>query len=135
MTTPEQDFKQRFVAVLQDLQTDGKNDPEAMAMIGNLATDLIDKAKAKSWRGLKQGLTREAYDGLLEDFRREGNAQAKAGRMKQAYAIQVLAVSLIARTQLDRQMQQGDRLMDELVDAAVGMWRRHLRNVQSSQQQ
>ena len=125
MPTKEEDFKQRFAAVLRDLQTGGKTDPEAIWLIGSLAAALIDKTKAPSWRGLKIAMTRGAYDELLRDFEQQGNALYKHGKHKHAYAVQALAISLIARTQrADPQMQAGDELLDEIIDHTVTIYRK-----------
>ena len=125
MPTKEEDFKQRFAAVLRDLQTGGKTDPEAIWLIGSLAAALIDKTNAPSWRGLKIAMTRGAYDELLRDFEQQGNALYKHGKHKHAYAVQALAISLIARTQrADPQMQAGDELLDEIIDHTVTIYRK-----------
>jgi len=128
MTTKEAEFKQRFVAVLKDLQANGKDDIEAMWLLGSLATQIIEKAQQRSWTAFKASLTREAYDGLLRDFQKEGNALHQQGKGKPAYAIQILGISLIAKTQLDEQMRMGERLLDEIVDYTVTVYRknRHL---------
>ena len=128
MTTKEAEFKQRFVAVLKDLQANGKDDIEAMWLLGSLATQIIEKAQQRSWTAFKASLTREAYDGLLRDFQKEGNALHQQGQGKPAYAIQILGISLIAKTQLDEQMRMGERLLDEIVDYTVTIYRknRHL---------
>jgi hypothetical protein len=124
MPTKEEEFKQRFVAVLKDLQTNGKNDVEAMWLLGSLAAVLVDKAGQPSWPALKASLTREAYDGLLRDFQAQGNALHQQGKGKHAYAIQILGISLVAKTQLDEQLQAGAALLDEIIDYAVVIYRK-----------
>lgn len=128
MASKEEEFKQRFVAVLKDLQTDGKNDVEAMWLLGSLACQIIEKAKQRSWPALKASLTREAYDGLLQDFQAQGNSLHQEGKGKMAYAIQILGISLIAKTQLDEQLRGGEALLDEIVDYTIAVYRktRHL---------
>ena len=50
-------------------------------------------------------------------------------RHKHAYAVQALAISLIARTQrADPQMQAGDELLDEIIDHTVTIYRKSKRN-------
>jgi len=124
MPTKEEEFKQRFVALLKDLQTNGKDDAEAMWFLGSLAAMLIDKAKQPSWPTLKAGLTREAYDGLLRDFQAQGNALHQQGKGKQAYAVQILGISLIAKTQMDQHIQAGASLLDEIIGYAVAVYRK-----------
>jgi hypothetical protein len=123
--TKEEDFKQRFVAVLKDLQENGSKDSEAMWLLGSLASDLADDLKAADWSALKRGMQAQTYDTLLRTFEAQGNEHHREGRNKQAYAIQVLAVSLIARTQgADPQMAAGEALLDQIIDFTVAVYRR-----------
>lgn len=124
MTTKEDEFKQRFVALMQDLRSDGAQDAEAVWTLGSLAATLIDAARAKSWPALKRQLAPADYDGLLRDFQKSGNAFHQEGKHKQAYAVQVLGMSLIARTQQDPDVQAGDKLLDEIVERSVRIYRR-----------
>lgn len=124
MPTKEEEFKQRFVAVLKDLQTNGKKDIEAMWLLGSLAALLIDKAQKPSWTALKADLGREAYDALLRDFQAQGNALHQQGKGKHAYAIQILGISVIADTQRDEQVRAGTALLDEVINYAVVVYRK-----------
>ena len=124
--TKEAEFKQRFVAVLQDLQQDGTSDGEAMALIGTLALDIAKTLNQTSWSGAKSVLTRNGYDELLVSFQRQGNAAHQSGKTKQAYAIQVLAYSMVAGTQRsDTDIAEGEKLLDALIDHAASQ-ARHL---------
>lgn len=123
MATKEEDFKQRLAAVLHDLQSGGRNDAEAMWLIGSLAAGLVDRVRAPSWRELKQRLSSSAYDGLLRDFEVQGNAFHREGKGRHTYAIQALGLSLIARTQQDPQVQEGGALLDEIIERAIALYR------------
>lgn len=125
MTTKEEEFKQRFVAVLKDLQTNGKDDVEAMWLLGSLASQIIEKAQQRSWSVFKRTLTRAMYDGLLRDFQSEGNALHQQGKGKLAYAIQILGISLIAKTQMDEQLRAGEALLDEMIDYTITVYRKN----------
>lgn len=125
MATKEEEFKQRFVEVMQDLQQNGKDDPEAMWLIGSLACELMDKVGAKDWPEFKQTMSPQTYDKLLADFQNEGNRQYREGDHKKAYAIQVLGMSLVASTQKDPQIKAGDELLDGVVDMTVGLYRKN----------
>jgi hypothetical protein len=123
--TKEEDFKQRFAAVLKDLQENGSKDNEAMWLLGSLASDLAGNFKAKDWSSIKRGMHAQSYDTLLRTFESQGNEHHREGRDKHAYAIQVLAVSLIARTQgADPQMAAGEALLDQIIDYTVAVYRR-----------
>lgn len=123
--TKEAQFKQRFVSVLADLQQNGRNDPETMALVGSLAATLADRLGQKSWTAAKQAMTASAYDELIASFQTRGNQYHKDGRDKHAYAIHLLGVSLVAKTQRqDADLAAGEKLVDQLIDRAVAIHRR-----------
>jgi hypothetical protein len=124
MTTKEEDFKDRFVAVLQDLRSNGGKDPEAMFLIGSLAARLLDRAKQPSWAAYKAAMAPEAYSKLLSDFQKQGNGFHREGKDKHAYAVQVLAISLIARTQQDPEIRAGNGLLDEMLGFLIAAYRK-----------
>lgn len=125
MTTKEQDFKRRFIAVLADLQQNALDDDEAMWLLGSLAAGLIDDLGATDWASAKRSMDTATRDGLLRTFETEGNVHHQAGRRKQAYAIQAMAVSLIASTQTsDPEIAVGEPLLDQLIDASAIAYRR-----------
>lgn len=123
MSTKEDDFKERFVALMQDLRENATKDAEATWLIGSLAARLIDLYKLKTWSQFKAALTPPAFNKLLKDFETEGNGFHRQGKKKAAYAVQVLAVSLIARTQTDEQVRAGDGLLDEMIQTMVAVYR------------
>ncbi len=124
MPTKEDDFKERLVAVLRDVNDNLAQDVEAMYLIGSLATRLVDSYKVRTWSQFKAKLTPQAYDGLLKDFNEQGNAFHRDGRAKAAYAVQVLAVSVIARTQVDPEVKQGEKLLDDIISGMVATYRK-----------
>jgi hypothetical protein len=124
MASKEEDFKERFVAVLHDLRSNGGKDPEAMFLIGSLAARLVDRAKQPGWAAYKANMGRVAYDKLLGDFQKQGNDFHKEGKAKHAYAVQVLAISLIARTQNDDDVRAGDSLLDEIMGFLIAAYRK-----------
>lgn len=124
MSTKEQDFKDRLVTVMRDVKENLPHDPEAAWMIGSLAARLVDVYKVKNWGQFKQSLSREAYDRLLKDFEQQGNGYHKEGKAKAAYAIQLLAISTIARTQTDPQVKQGEKLLDGIINSTIVAYRK-----------
>lgn len=124
MATKEDDFKQRFVAVLQDLRANGNQDPEALFLIGSLAARLLDEARQPDWGAYKARMAQPAYAKLLADLQRQGNEFHQQGKPKHAYAIQVLAISLIARTQSDKDVRAGDSLLDGMLDFLIAAYRK-----------
>ncbi len=119
MATKDDDFRERFIAVMKNLHTDGRKDPEAMWLTGSLAARLVDKSRQGSWTQFKATRTKRGYDQLLADFSVEGNAYHSQGKVKQAYAVQLLAMSMIARYQKDEDVQYGLKLLDEMIDRAI----------------
>lgn len=117
-------FKQRFAAVLADLQDTAAEDGEAMALIGHLASDLSNTLQQKSWSSAKSVITPQVYNDLLKVFEQRGNEYHQAGKTRHAYAIQALAMSLIAGTlRADQQMAEGEKILDGLIDHSVGVYR------------
>jgi hypothetical protein len=123
MPTKEEEFKQRFAAVLLDLTENGQKDPEALWLIGSLACELTERTGHAKWAVFKREMTRQTYDQLLDDFQREGNRQHQEGDPKKAFAIQVLGLSLVARTQTDPEMRQGDALLDQMIETTMTVFR------------
>lgn len=124
MTSKQEELKQRLAAVLHDLSEAGEADPEAVWLIGSLAATLIDKTASASWTGLKSAMTQDTYTGLVKDFQEQGNALWQAGKPKHTYAIQALAVSIVASTQRsDPDMRNGEALLDEVIESAVRVFR------------
>ena len=118
------EFKQRFVAVLTDLQDTAAEDGEAMALIGHLASDLCGTLQQKTWSAAKTVITPQVYNDLLKVFEQRGNEYHQSGKAKHAYAIQALAMSLVAGTmRADHQLAQGEKILDSLIDHSVGVYR------------
>jgi hypothetical protein len=117
------DLKARLAATVADLQREGVHDREAMWLMASLASDLAGNLGATSWTEAKSRLTPATYDVLLEKFRTEGNAAAKAGRQRHAYAIQALVLSIIAHVHGDEDTRDGMALLDRLIDTAVARYR------------
>ena len=128
MSTPndhQAEFKQRLAAVLDDLKESGMEDGEAMFLLGNFATRICDSVGKVGWTDVKNVITTADYDRLLKEFESEGNRLYKEGNTKAAYALQALAVSLVARTQADPQVKSGEALLDIVIDRAIGNFRKH----------
>ena len=117
------EFKQRFVAVLSDIQKSGQEDGEALGLIGHLASDLAKSLQRPNWSSAKAVITPQTYNDLLKVFEQRGNEYHQAGKAKHTYAIQALAMSLIAGTmRKDQQMAEGEKFLDALIDHAVATY-------------
>jgi hypothetical protein len=123
MATKEDLFKQRLVEVLADLQANGQNDTEVLWVLGGLGARLVEESKRSNWVELKKALTTEAYESLLSTFQAQANTLATQNKPKAAYSVEILAMSLIARTQKTPEMIAGDQLLDEFIEAAISGFR------------
>lgn len=123
MATPEDEFKRRFVLMMQDLK-DHRSKPEAMFFVGNLAANLIDKGGAKDWRAYKADLEPARRAILLSELQKRGNGFAAQGKTHQTYAIQVLAMSIVGGEQDGEHMQAGVKLIDKLIGMYVAAYRK-----------
>jgi hypothetical protein len=121
--TRNAEFKQRFAAVLVDIQEMSGEDGEAMALIGSLAADLAATLQLPNWSSAKGVVTPQVYNDLLKIFEQRGNDYHKAGKAKHAYAIQALAMSLVAGTmRSDPHLAEGEKLLDAIIDHVVGVY-------------
>jgi len=124
MARKEDELKTRLAAVLRDLQTEAKDDPEALFLIGSLASTLVSKAEKRSWREFKDDLSTFEYDMLLRDFQNQGKSMYAKGEGKKAYAVQTLGISLVCRTQRnDFQMREGEDILDSMISKALAAFR------------
>lgn len=124
--TREELFKKRFREVITELGNSTRKDPVALRLIGSLATDLMKQGKVDKWEDLKAGLSAETYDILLKSFQEQGNQQAKKGNMKAAFAIEVLALSVISSTvRDDDHIIAGEVLLDNMIEDMIQLYRRN----------
>lgn len=122
--TPEQFFKVRFTKLMTDLGENAIKDPETVWLIGSLAGSIIEDANIKSWTALKAALDTNAYDRLLSAFQSQGNSLAKQGNHKAAYAVETLALSVIAPTMSkDNHVAKGNILLDSMISDAITFYR------------
>jgi len=122
------EFKQRFTAVVSDIVTSGGEDGQAMAMIGHLASDIAASLQQQNWVTAKANMTSEVYNDLLKIFEKRGNEYHQADKTKHAYAIQALAMSLIAATmRSDTQIAEGEKILDAIIDRSVAVYQNQSR--------
>lgn len=121
--TRDAEFKQRFAAVLSDIQKSGAEDGEAMGLIGHLAADLAASLQQQNWVTAKANMTPQTYKDLLKIFEQRGNEYHQAGKAKHAYAIQALSMSLVAATlRADPQIEAGEKMLDAIIDRSVAVY-------------
>ena len=120
-------FTRRFFKVMEEMGENTKNDAEGVWMIGSLAASLLDQSQSRDWVHFKKTLTPEVYDGLIESLRKQGNQLAGEGKEKAAFAVEVIALSIIAPTQSDNNehLVSGDKLLNKMVQDSVNFFRRN----------
>jgi len=122
--TREELFKSRFVAVITDMGTNVRKDPETMFFLGSLAGRLVTEGKKTSWAKTKAALSPAAYDSLLNSFQDKANQLAAKGNAKAAYAVEILALSLIAPTmRADEHIASGNELLDNMIEDTIRFYR------------
>lgn len=124
MATKEEDFRERFIAMMKDLHAYGGKDQEAQFLIGSLASRLMQKTGAKSWTTFKTTLGSFDHDALLRDFEKQGNKFHNDGKRKHAYAVQVLAMSVVAQSQTDKDVRSGNEILDGIINSLVRVYRK-----------
>ena len=102
-------------------------DPEAVWLIGNLAAKFVDRTRSRTWAQFRKSRTPRAFATLMKDFEAQGNSFHTQGKSRQAYAVQVLAISLVAGTQKDPDIVNGTVLLDELIDRTIDYFRKNLK--------
>ena len=112
-------FNQQFSALVAELSDPAQADTQTMVAVAALARRMMDDAKVKSWADFKRSQTRELYDTTLRTFQKHGNELVKQKKLRTAYAVQVLAMSLIARTQTHPDVQADDHKLDRIIDFLV----------------
>jgi hypothetical protein len=117
--TKEELFRQRFLALVAEVSEPGAVDQSTLTAIGTVARRMMDDAKVKQWATFKRSQTRQLYDATLRIFEKQGNAMMREKKLRTAFAIQVLAMSLIARTQTGPEVQAADRQLDAIIDFAA----------------
>ncbi len=124
--TPEQFFKSRFIKLMKDLGQNASKDPETIWLIGSLAGSIMHDTNKKSWADLKGSMSRQDYSSLLSAFQAQGNELAEKGNHKAAYAVEALAISVIAPTMAkDEHIASGNKLLDRMIDDAVKFYRQN----------
>lgn len=125
--TKEDDFKARFIEMMRNLNEIGMKDLEAVWLIGNLAAKFIDRSRSSDWAQFRKTRTQRAYSSMLKDFEAQGNSFHSQGKNKNAYAIQVLAISMVAGTQKDPDVVSGTAVLDDMIQYTVDYYRKNMR--------
>ncbi|VAW21898.1 hypothetical protein MNBD_ALPHA11-105 [hydrothermal vent metagenome] len=124
--TPEEFFKKRFISLMADLGKNASKDMETIWLIGSLAGSILSDAKSPSWAKFKSSLSGEGYDRLLTALKAQGNQLSENGNHKSAYAVETIAISIIAPTMSkDPHIATGNGLLDKMISDAVDLYHKN----------
>ncbi|HFC04594.1 MAG TPA: hypothetical protein ENJ55_02715 [Rhizobiales bacterium] len=124
--TPKLKFKYRFMRLMADLGENAAKDPETIWLIGSLAGSIIEDAGKSSWTELKLSQDKEAQNRLLAAFQSQGTQLAKDNNHRAAYAVETLAISVIAPTMAtDEHINEGNKLLDKMISDAIDYYHAH----------
>lgn len=114
------EIKFRLAALLRDLKGSAGQNGQAMAAIGMFGGQLARNYGCTTWRETKDALSPAQYRELITAFHEKGTAHHRAGHPNEAYAIQVLSVSLAAHSLRDApEVAKGEELLDLAIEHAV----------------
>jgi hypothetical protein len=108
-------FRNRLVAVVSDLNSGEDRNPELRRTVGMLAHKLHSDARAQSWADLKQRADGPTYDSLLKVFQAHSESATKAGDTLGVKALELLAISMIARRQGEMSLEPGIEYLDNFI--------------------
>ncbi|MBE0580565.1 hypothetical protein [Devosia sp.] len=125
--TPEAEtiLLNKITQVMRDLHEHGTEDGEAMFMLGAGADHVCKTGQAPTWAALKSRLSDTETLGLLAQIDVEGQAAVAKDQVKQAYALQILGLSVAAIGAQSPQIRTAAGLMDDLIATALGNYRKH----------
>lgn len=122
--TKNEVFRTRFVEAISKMGDTVYKDTESKWLIGSLAAKLVSQTNTQDWVGLKRSMTQTTYNELLNSFRKQGNELAAKGNDKAAFAVEVLALSIIApQMRKDEHIAAGDDLLNKMVQETIVFFR------------
>jgi hypothetical protein len=105
-------FRERLIALTETLNSGANREPKLRATVGAYATRMAQEAGARDWVDLKERADGTTYDSMLNLFQKQSEAAAKKGDAVTMRAMEVLALSLIARRQYQADLLPGVGFLD-----------------------
>lgn len=124
----EDGFKSQLATVLKNLDSHGTKDREAMWLIGSLAASLVDSGEATSWPDLKSRISESGFKAMLHSLQQQGAKFQIEKEARKAYAVQAIAISLVADSMKDPETKTGGKLLDEMIDQAIWFFKESNKN-------
>jgi hypothetical protein len=108
-------FRNRLISVVSDLNSGEDRNPELRRVVGSLAYKVHSDARALSWTDLKQRADGATYDSLLKVFQHQSESASKAGDNLAVKALELLAISMIARRSAEMSLEPGVDYIDNFL--------------------
>ena len=108
-------FRQKFLGVMTRLNAGDRNSPEVRRQVGAIANELTRQAGTRAWNDLKRRADGPTFNSLLGLFQKQSESAARMKDDKAVFCFEVLAVSLIARTQRQEDLLEGVRILDQFI--------------------
>lgn len=105
-------FRERLIAMTEELNSGTNRDPRLRLTIGAYAIRMVKEARARDWVDLKERADGPTYDSMLRLFQKQSEAAAKNADTTVVRAMEVLALSLIARRQYQADLLPGVGFLD-----------------------
>jgi hypothetical protein len=125
--TTDDTLLNKITALMENIQSDGADNGEAMFLLGSAAADLADKGNHATWRDFKASLTAQEIIDYLRQIDTEGNRLLDEDKLTIAYALQVIGMSLATSSSDDPKLQQGAALLDDIVETTLVNFRNYIR--------
>ena len=120
----DQVFRDRLVTMMAELNTGQTITGKLRRLIGAYANRMSRDAGARDWSDLKQRADGPTYDSMLRFFRRESERATKMDDTLTLHAVEVLALSLIARRQYQADLVPGVMFLDKFIAVCETVARR-----------
>ena len=124
MNERDQIFRERLVSLMAELNTGEAITGKQRRILGAFANRLTRDAGARDWADLKERADGPTYDSLLRLFQRESERARKDDDELMMRAMEVLAISLIARRQYQADLLPGLTILDKFIAVCEGVARR-----------
>ena len=117
-------FRERLITVLTAIKGKEGNVPMLRRLVGAYATRMAKEAGTRDWADLKERADGPTYDSALRLFQTQSQTASKAGDANTVRAVEVLAISLIARRQYQDDLLPGIALLDDYIAKCAAIARR-----------
>jgi hypothetical protein len=126
MADRDQIFRERLIALTEELNAGANNDKRTRQLVGQYATRMPREARARDWADLKERADGPTYDSMLNLFTRQADDAHRVADKSGRRAMEILALSLIARRQNQPDLVQGIAFLDKFIENCATRARRSL---------